>query len=71
MSAPAICVVLVDAMSASVVVDIRSRRDLRRLSSMSAKGRYLFASSRMAGLSPSMSTSPDEDGVRGYSHSAR
>ena len=44
-SAPAICVVVVLEMSSSVVVEMRLWREVRRRSSMSAKGRYLFASS--------------------------
>ena len=37
---------------------------------MSAKGRYLFASSRFRELS-SISTSSEQDGGRGYNHTAR
>ena len=45
--APAICVVVVVEMSDSVVVEMRLRREVRRQSSIVAKGRYLFASSRL------------------------
>lgn len=63
--APAIWVVLVVARSVSVVVDIRLRRDVRRLSSMRAKGRYLFASLRLLGVLPSISTSLEVEGDEG------
>lgn len=46
-SAPAICVVVVLETSFSFVEAMSSRRELRKLSSMSAKGRYLFALSGM------------------------
>lgn len=70
--APAICVVVVVEMSDSVVVEIKFRREERRQSSMSANGRYLFASSR-CGAWPSISTSSEveEEEGRGYSHTAR
>ena len=71
--APAICVVLVDEMSNSDVMEMRVRREVSRQSSMSAKGRYLFASSRLDVWSD-ISISPETEGGeggRGYSHTAR
>jgi len=68
--APAICVVVVVEMSDSVVVEIRLRREMMRQSSMRAKGRYLLASSRFEVCS-AISTSSEEEGGRGYSHTAR
>ena len=63
--APAIWVVLVVATSVSVVVDIRFRRDVRRLFSISAKGRYLFASLRVGAVASFMSTSSVVEGEEG------
>lgn len=64
-SAPAICVLRVEVMSCSVVEPIRLRSDLRRAFSITAKGRYLFASERLAGWSSSISTSSEADGGGG------
>jgi len=55
-SAPAICVVVVVAISASVVVDINFLNDARRLFSISAKGRYLLALERLLASSLSSIT---------------
>lgn len=55
-SAPAICVVVVVAISVSVVLDINFLNDSRRLFSMSAKGRYLLALERLLASSPSSIT---------------
>lgn len=63
--APAICVVVVVPTSASVVAAMSSRREVRRLSSMRAKGRYLFALSRFEAVLSDISTSSEFEGGRG------
>lgn len=53
-NAPAICVVVVVAISVSVVLDISFLKDVRRLFSISAKGRYLLALERLLASLSSM-----------------
>jgi len=59
--APAISVFLVVVMSSSVVLAIKLRSEVRSAFSMSAKGRYLFASERLVGFASPMSTSSEEE----------
>lgn len=78
-SAPAICVVVLDESSFSVVDETSSLSDKRRSRSIRAKGRYLFASLiafpslSVKSLASTISVSSPEEDVdgRGYSHTAR
>lgn len=57
-SAPAICVAVVVAISLVSVVDIKFLNEANRLFSISAKGRYLFASERLPASPSPVSVSP-------------